>query len=156
MTSLNRLTDSVRESLEVLAEGWHDLWNKARHAITRFTPAHEEDAIGSNRWGLLSAELHEAADTITVNVEAPGLTKDDFEIFVVNQTLVVRGTKSSSKEHTEGRYLITERAYGKFERVLSLPAEVNEDKTTAGYRNGVLTIQLPKSSAASPKVISIS
>lgn len=155
MSALDRLSSSVKESLETLAEGWQDLWQKARHAITRFTPASEQDAIGSNHWGLLSAELHEAKDRITVNVEAPGLRKEDFEIFVDGQALVIRGTKQSSREHTEGHYHITERAYGKFERVLSLPTEVDEEKTSASYRNGVLTIDLPKSSAAHPRVIAI-
>ena len=155
MSTLNRISDTVRESLEVLAEGWHDVWNKARHAITRFTPARDEDAIGNNRWGLLSAELHEGSDKVTVNIEAPGLSKEDFEIFVINQALVVRGTKSSSREHTEGHYHITERAYGKFERVLALPVEVDEEQTSASYRNGVLRVEMPKSRAASPRVISI-
>ena len=155
MSTLNRLTDTVKESLEVLAEGWHDLWNKARHAITRFTPARDEDTIGSNHWGLLSAELHEGADRLTVNVEAPGLSKDDFEIFVVNQALVIRGTKLSSREREEGHYHISERAYGRFERVIGLPAEVDEEQTSASYRNGVLRIELPKSRAASPRVITI-
>jgi HSP20 family protein len=155
MTTLNRLSDSVRESLDALAEGWQDLWSKARNAITRFTPSSDDESIGNNRWGLLSAELHEDANEITVEIEAPGLKKDDFEIFVNGQALIVRGVKQSSRERTEGHYHITERAYGRFERQLPLPAEVNEEGTKANYKNGVLTVSMPKSKAASPRIIKI-
>ncbi len=155
MATLNKLSDSVRESLDALAEGWQDLWNKARHAITRFTPSSEDEAISSNRWGLLSAELHEGADDIAVEIEAPGLKKEDFEIFVDGQILIVRGTKQSSRERTKGHYHISERAYGRFERQLPLPIEVDEGGTKASYRNGVLSVTMPKSKAASPRVIKI-
>lgn len=155
MTTLNKLSDSVRESLDALAEGWQDLWNKARNAITRFTPAAEDDVAGHNRWGLLSAEMHESNDDVTIEIEAPGLRKEDFEIFVDGMSLVVKGTKQSSRERTEGHYHITERAYGRFERVLPLPAEVDEEHSRASYRNGVLSVSLPKSKAVSPRTIEI-
>jgi HSP20 family protein len=156
MSTLNKITDTVRESLDVLAEGWQDLWHKARHAITHFTPASDDENTGSNRWGLLSAELLEGSDEITVSIEAPGLEKQDFEIFVDNQTLVIKGTKQSSRERSEGHYHITERAYGRFERLVPLPCEVDEGKTRATYKGGVLTIVLPKSKEAQPRIISIS
>jgi len=155
MTTLNRISDSVAASLDVLAEGWQDLWNKARHAITRFTPSSDDKSSGSNRWGLLNAELHEGANSITIEVEAPGLEKQDFEIFVNGQMLAVRGSKQSSTQRTEGHYHITERAYGRFERLFPLPTEVDEEHTKANYRNGVLTIELPKSQKATPRVIAI-
>ncbi|MBT4493179.1 MAG: Hsp20/alpha crystallin family protein [Gammaproteobacteria bacterium] len=155
MTTLNKLSDSVRDSLDALAEGWQDLWNRARHAITRFTPSSDDEAISSNRWGLLSAELHEGTDDICVEIEAPGLKKEDFEIFVDGQILVIRGTKQSSRERTEGHYHISERAYGKFERQLPLPVEVDEASTKASYRNGVLSVTMPKSKAEMPRVIRI-
>lgn len=153
---INRLTDTVRESLDVLAEGWQDLWNRARHAITRFTPTEQDEKINANRWSLLSAELVESGDGVTVTLEAPGLDKDNFEIFVNGRTLFVRGTKQVSSERKEGHYHITERAYGRFERRFALPIEVEEAETRATYRNGVLTIDLPKSKASQPRIISIS
>ena len=155
MTTLDKLTDTVRESLDVLAEGWQDLWHKAKHAIIRFTPASDDEAAGSNRWGLLSAELQETGDLITVAIEAPGMKKEDFELFVNGQVLVVRGTKSSSGSRNEGHFHITERAYGKFERAFTLPADVDESKTTANYKNGVLNIELAKLKAAKPRIIPI-
>jgi len=156
MTRLHKISDRVHGSLDLLAEGWQDLWNRAKHAITRFTPVAEDHETGGNRWGLLSAELHESKDGVTVSVEAPGLNKEDFEIFVNGRTLAVRGAKRSSSDRVEGRYHITERAYGRFERLLSLPAEVDESGTRASYRNGVLTIEMSKLKEARPRVISVS
>lgn len=155
MSAFNKLTETVRESIDVLAEGWQDLWNRARHAITRFTPLVEDDSASPNRWGLLSAELIETKTGVTVSLEAPGLEKENFEIFVSGQTLVVRGSKQTAGERAEGHYHITERAYGRFERRFALPVEVDESATKAGYRNGVLSIDLPRSKRSEPKVIPI-
>ena len=156
MSGLSRLTDTVRESLDVLAEGWQDIWNRARHAITRFSPLGDDDRTGGNRWSLLSAELVESADGVTVSLEAPGLSKDNFEIFVDGQVLTVRGRKETSSERKEGHYHITERAYGRFERRFALPVEVDEEGTKAHYRHGVLTIELPRSTRSQPRIISVS
>lgn len=156
MSSFNKIGESVRESLDVLAEGWQDMWNRARHAITRFTPTGDDDGRHTNHWGLLSAELIETGDGVKVSLEAPGLEKENFEIFVNGQTLVVRGTKQTSNERSEGHYHITERAYGRFERHLALPMEVDEEGTRATYRQGVLTIELPRSKQSQPRIISIS
>lgn len=156
MSSFDKLSDTVRESLDSLADGWQDLWNKARSAITRFTPSNESEQAFGNRWGLLSAELHESKDGVAVEIEAPGLSKDDFTIFVSGQILVVRGTKQASRDRTEGHYHITERAYGRFERAFPLPVEVDEANTKASYRRGVLTIDLPRSEKAQPRIVSVS
>lgn len=156
MATLDRLSHTVRDTLDVLAEGWHEVWNKARGAITRFTPAKgERSDLAGNRWALLSAELHESKDEICVEMEVPGLSKEDFEIFVSGGALVVRGRKSAASERTKGRYHITERAYGHFERAFSLPAEVDESGAEAAYGKGVLSIRLPKSRAARPRAIPI-
>lgn len=156
MSSFDKLSDTVRESLDSLTDGWQDLWTKARNAITRFTPSNESKQAFGNRWGLLSAELHESKDGVSLEIEAPGLSKDDFTIFVSGQTLVVRGTRQASRERTEGHYHITERAYGRFERAFPLPVEVDEAKTRASYKRGVLTIDLPRSEKAQPRIVSVS
>lgn len=155
MSTLSKLSSGVKESLDSLAEGWQDLWGRARQAITKFSPASEDDHRYPNRWSLLSAELVEGKDKLTVAIEAPGLNAEDFELLVDGPTLLVRGTKYAGSQHTEGRYHVTERAYGHFERYFTLPAEVDEQKTHASYKQGVLTITLQKSAAAQPRVIPV-
>ena len=159
MNTLGRLSETVRESLDGLAEGWYDLWNTTRHAITRFTPALDSEANESgaqNRWAVLSADLHESADDLSVSLEAPGLKSDDFEILIDGQMLIVRGSKLSEIKRSKGRYHMSERAFGQFERRFALPMDVEESETTASYRSGVLTINLTKSRSAKPRVISVS
>jgi HSP20 family protein len=159
MSNLNRIPEAVRDTLDVVAEGWQEMWSKARNAITRFTPTADGKNLPAprgNRWGMLSAELHESADHLELEIEAPGMDKGDFEIFVSGNSLVVRGKKAATSERNEGQYHITERAYGRFERVFQLPVEVTEEGTLAKYKHGVLKIQLPKSVSAKPRVISIS
>ena len=75
------------------------------------------------------------------------MEKDDFELQVQDDYLVVRGEKQMAQEHTEGGYHISECAYGSFERAIPLPAGVEVDAASASYRHGVLRVELPKSAA---------
>jgi HSP20 family protein len=68
----------------------------------------------------------------------------DFDIEVINRALIVRGEKRVEREQSEGHYYLMERAYGRFERALPLPAEVNEKEAQAKHQRGVLWISLPK------------
>lgn len=148
MSRFEEFTHTLRESLDNLTEGWQDLWNKARNSVTRFTPFQDEEgkshplAEHTSRWGVMSAELKEMDDTVEVQLEAPGMTRDDFDISVDGRYLSIRGKKHYQSDRKEGRFHITERAYGSFERVLPLPCEVDVGK--AKYTDGVLTVTLPK------------
>jgi len=82
-----------------------------------------------------------------VRLEAPGLEREDFDIEVFEDTLIIRGEKRLTRERNEGRYHVLECAYGRFERAIPLPAEVEADRASARYRNGVLRIELPKTAS---------
>jgi HSP20 family protein len=75
------------------------------------------------------------------------MEKEDCEITVVENTLYLRGEKRFEREAVEGRYSVMERAYGSFERAIPLPANVDMENADASFRNGVLTIRLPKTEA---------
>lgn len=158
MSNLSQITHNLRDSVDHLAEGWQQLWNKGRNAITRFTPQSSDGTLGSpaqhaSRWGVLSAELKETHSYITVTLEAPGMENDDFDIQVENANLRISGHKSYSSDESEGKYFITERAYGQFERTILLPCEVDEKGTKASYAKGVLTVTLAKHKSAQPRKI---
>ena len=159
MSRFEGFTHTLRESLDTLSEGWQELWHKARNAITRFTPIEEDEGEKvpvmhrGSRWGLMSAEMRETDDTVEVQFEAPGMSKDDFEIEVDGRYLSIRGQKHYHSDRKEGRYHITERAYGSFERLLPLPCEVQEGQ--AGYDHGVLTVTLPKAHKSRARRISV-
>jgi HSP20 family protein len=159
MSRFEKFAHNLRESVDGLAEGWQDLWQKARNAVTRFTPFQDEAGDNhpllqhSSRWGVMSAELREADDVVEVQLEAPGMDRKDFDIDVDGRYLSVRGRKHYRSDRREGRYHITERAYGNFERVIPLPCEVTPGKAT--YVDGVLTVTLPKQEKSHVKRITV-
>jgi HSP20 family protein len=91
-------------------------------------------------------ELGETDNEIRVTAELPGLEEKDVEILVEDNALIMRGEKRSDTEDKERGY--SERSYGRFERRIRLPREVEQDKANATFKNGVLTVTLPKSAKA--------
>jgi HSP20 family protein len=85
-------------------------------------------------------ELDETDKTVTVSAELPGLNEKDVQVEIANGVLSIRGEKQSETDNG-GRY--SERYYGSFERRIPLE-DVQEDKAEANFRNGVLTVSLPK------------
>ena len=154
MSTLNQLREGLNEAWDTLVDGWQRLYRRAAGAMTRFTPgkmAREDDegtgqaiAVRSAGWGVLAAEVFDDDDKIVVRLEAPGLEKSDFDLEVLDNYLVVRGEKQIERERTEGRYRVTECAYGQFERAIPLPEEVEPGETHASYKKGVLRVELPK------------
>jgi HSP20 family protein len=80
---------------------------------------------------------------------------DQLEIQVSDRILVVSGEKRVAREERRGRYHVTERAYGRFERALPLPTEVDEARARADYQNGVLTVRIPKHARVSSRRIPV-
>ncbi|MDF1535546.1 MAG: Hsp20/alpha crystallin family protein [bacterium] len=100
-------------------------------------------------------DLVETRDAIQVRVELPGVRKDEVEISLKDDVLIIKGEKKEEKEEkTENRYYM-ERSYGSFARAVTLPARVKEDKIKASYKDGVLTIDLPKAEEAKAKEIKV-
>ncbi len=164
MSTLHQLREGLQEAWGTLAEGWQRLYRRAAGAITRFTPGKKaggkdetrrELAVRSAGWGVLAAEVFDDQDKIVVRIEAPGMEKEDFDLEVVDQYLVIRGEKRLQRERTAGRYHVTECAYGRFERAIPLPEEVEPDQAQASYRKGVLRIELPKVSAKHRRTIRV-
>ena len=98
----------------------------------------------STQWGMLASEVFDDDDRVVVRLEAPGMEKQDFDLQVVDDYLLVRGEKQHAQESSEGGYHITECAYGSFERAIPLPDEVDSDSARATYKRGVLRVELPK------------
>lgn len=151
---LDRLKQDVGQTWKWLAEGWRSVSDKAANALTYFTPSKEDGETGI-RWGLLAVDVSEEKDAIRVELEVPGLEKEDIDIDVNGRQLVVTGRKSYESERTEGAMVISERAFGHFQRVIPLPDEVTTDDAKAKYRNGVLKITLQKASPPSARKIAV-
>lgn len=82
----------------------------------------------------------------TVTVEIPGVDDKDIKLEIVNSTLTIRGEKKQEKEENDQNFYRLERSYGSFQRVLSLPEDVDEAGVAAKFTKGVLTITLPRKS----------
>lgn len=105
---------------------------------------------------LPDVDIVEDKDKIDVQVDLPGMQKEDVKVSVEDDTLTIRGERKSFKEEKDKNYLQVERTYGKFTRSFSLPSTVDGSKIKANYKNGVLKIELPKSEAVKPKEIPVS
>jgi HSP20 family protein len=155
MATLQQFSEGLGEAWDHLLDGWRKLYRRAAGAITRFKPAAksgkqlskleaQQFAVRSSGWGVLAAEVFDDDDRIVVRLEAPGMDKDDFDLQVLGDCLLVRGEKQLARERTEGGYHISECAYGSFERAIPLPEEVEAGAASARYRRGVLRVELPK------------
>jgi HSP20 family protein len=80
----------------------------------------------------------------TVTVEVPGAEKDDIKIEVANNIMTIRGEKKQKKEEKEKDYYRQERFYGSFQRVFSLPKDADQTDIKATFKQGVLTVTMPR------------
>lgn len=96
-------------------------------------------------------EVSETDEALTFQVELPGIPKDEVDVTIADDVLIISGEKRQEEERTEKDYHLTERVYGSFRRSFGLPPNVNTDKAEAKTDNGVLTISIPKVAAAKPK-----
>lgn len=101
------------------------------------------------------ADIHETDKEIFIDLELPGIKKDDIKVEVKDGVLTVSGERNQERktETPEGSRI--ERHYGKFERSFSLSDTVSDDKIAANYTNGVLTLVLLKTEKAVPKEIKV-
>ncbi len=99
--------------------------------------------------------LAEHEDRFEVTAELPGLTPKDFSVEVKDNQLWITGEKKEEQEQNGKRYHRVERRYGMFQRMVPLTTQVNADHIAADYKDGVLTVRVPKAESAKPKRIPI-
>ena len=154
LDSLKKVGKEIGKELnrawENLSEGWRELLSRSGNALTHYAKGQEPEKPGEMslvkfpNWGLLAGEVIESEKSIVVKLEVPGMEKEDCQITIEGNTLYLSGEKRIERESDEGRYHIMERAYGNFQRAIPLPQNVDGDKAEASYKNGVLTVRLPK------------
>lgn len=93
-------------------------------------------------------DVTESEKDITVTVELPGMDEKDIELSITDGQLTIQGKKREEKEEKKKGYYRMERSFGEFSRVIALPAGVETDKVSAGFRKGVLRITIPRSKEA--------
>ncbi|OGS95139.1 MAG: heat-shock protein [Gallionellales bacterium RIFCSPLOWO2_02_FULL_57_47] len=147
---------------ESLSEGWRELLSRSGNALTHFSRNKDETQpekgalATSPRWSLLAGEVEETDREIVVRVEVPGMDKKDCRITIEGNMLYLSGEKHFERETSDSTYHVMERAYGAFQRTIPLPRNVDTDKAEANYKNGVLSIRLPKVDGEDSRTISVS
>ena len=91
-----------------------------------------------------AVNTREGDDAYYIEVDLPGVKKEDINIDVDENTLTISGERKVKEEHKEDNFYKVESVYGKFERSFSLPEDVDTDKIEAEFKNGVLEIKIPK------------
>jgi HSP20 family protein len=102
-----------------------------------------------------SMDISETKDSLVVRAEVPGMDQKDIRISLQENLLTITGEKRREKEETEERYYRVERSYGDFTRGVRLPVGVDGSKVVATFKNGLLTVTLPKTPAAKGTTIPI-
>jgi HSP20 family protein len=102
-----------------------------------------------------SLDLYEDKDNLVVKAELPGLKKEEINISFHDGALHISGERKQEGEHKEGETYRSERFYGRFHRTIGLPRPVDANNIKANYKDGVLTVTLPKSEEAKPKQIEV-
>ena len=105
----------------------------------------------------LALDVRETPDAFVVTASVPGVPAENVDITVLGDTLRIRGERREEREEggQNERWLLRERRFGTFERTVSLPTTVKADAATADFKDGVLTVTLPKAEEARPRSIPV-
>ncbi|MFZ3154235.1 Hsp20/alpha crystallin family protein [Pseudomonas sp.] len=170
MDKLNELKQGLEDTWHSLSDGWRHLRERTSGTLTRFTPSAKSKTAQESKtpaeqaqaadfpsanWALLAGDVFEDADKFVVRLEIPGLDKQNLDIEVRDDMLIVRGEKRYEQESSSGQYRVRQCAFGSFHRSIPLTTPVLAEKSSARYHNGVLRIELPKAEHANGRRIEI-
>lgn len=133
-TTLNRVQDEVSTILRDAFEGLDSAYPRS------FVPP---------------VDIMEHGENLLLVADLPGLSKDDIELSVENRTLTLAGERKEDARFDGAASFRSERAHGRFSRVFALPATVDVSRISAEFKDGVLTVSLPKAEEAKPRKIEV-
>jgi HSP20 family protein len=134
-----RLSD-LRDEIDRLFESPLNELTRTANLLSGWTPA---------------LDVYEDKDNFTVKAELPGMKREDIEVSLHDGSLSISGERKSETKHDDAEVYRTERFFGRFQRSVSLPTAVAADKVKAAYKDGLLTITLPKTEEAKPRQIDV-
>lgn len=115
-------------------------------------PGRQEGSLAS--WAP-AVDVHETENELVVTADIPGMNEKDLDVRVENNMLTISGERTTESNVKEDNYLRVERSYGSFSRSFSLPNTINPEAVAAEYKNGVLTVKLPKRAEAKPRQVKV-
>lgn len=151
LVKLQRPTVSAWPSFGRLADLRDEIDRLFDSPLNGFSPALQ--SLGD--WSP-ALDIHEDKENFVVKAELPGVKKEEVNVSFQDGCLTISGERKTETRSEDTEVYHTERFFGRFQRTVALPAAVAADKVKAQYRDGVLTITLPKTEEAKPKQIDIS
>ena len=136
---VGRLTD-LRDEIDRLFESPLAELTRTRQLLSGWTPA---------------IDLFEDKDNFILRAELPGMKKEDIDLSLNDGSLSISGERKSEDKYQDAEVYRAERFFGRFQRTISVPAPVSADKIKAQYKDGILTVTLPKTEEAKPKHIEV-
>jgi len=131
-------------------------FDQLRQQLLRLFDSVGENAVGSVEAGVFPPiNITQDNDSIYVRAEVPGINANDLEISAQGRRLSISGKRAIAKESDRASYHRKERAEGEFNRTVALPSEFEVAKVDARYKNGILTVTLPKAEVAKPRQIQV-
>ena len=134
-----RLTD-LRDEIDRLFEAPLTELARTSQLLSGWTPA---------------LDMYEDNDNLYVRLELPGMRKEDIDLSLHDGSLSISGERKSEDEHKDAEVYRAERFFGRFQRTVTLPSPVAVDIVKAQYKDGILSITLPKAEEAKPKHIDV-
>lgn len=143
--------DTLRRQVDRLFEdfGRWDLWRPFGGSVFDLKPSWVDESWAKEAWAKAPAvDLVEKEKAYEITAELPGMEPGNVEVKLSNGMLTIKGEKKEEKEEKKKDYYVSERRFGSFQRSFQLPDGIEEEKIEANFKNGVLTVTLPKSPAA--------
>jgi len=129
------------------------LWQFLKRDWTESMPGENEGWAAEDF--VPAVDISEKEEAYYLEAEIPGMKKEDILIDVKDGILTISGERKYEREEEKENYTRVERCYGTFHRSFTLPDHIEEDKIDAEYKDGVLTVTLPKGEKAKPKTIDV-
>ena len=134
---------------------WKDLRDEIDRVFDSFFGRYPAVPSEHEGYFIPAIDVEETENEYIVKAELPGLSKEDIKISLRPDSITISGERKKEKEEKGKTYHRVEMLYGKFARTIQLPEEIQPDKAKAEYKNGILTVILPKSEKSKPKEIEI-
>ena len=142
--------DSLREMEREMAL----MWDRMDRMFDRWPTEAEGEDMPMASWSP-RVDVAEDEKEYLVKAELPEVKKDEIKVEVREGMLTISGERKAEKEEKGRKYHRIERAYGSFERSFALPADADAGKITSDFKEGVLSVHLPKNPAAQPRAIEV-
>jgi len=136
-------------------EKLHDEMNRLFRGIDGATRPQNRDVVDETCSCTLNVDIVENAEEVRLLAEVPGTKPEDVKVRVEDDVLSISGEKKFAKNEGKDTWLRVERYYGKFARSFTLPPYVDASKIAAEYKDGILTLHLPKKPETQPRQIEV-